>query len=92
MTRIAASRLELRIRPESKQTIQRAAALLAVPVGDFVRRAAEERAEEVIREQGATAVPADFFDALLEALDRPPQPNAALRRAAQRLRKTVAAS
>jgi uncharacterized protein (DUF1778 family) len=89
MTRAATSRLEFRIRPESRQTIQQAAALLALPVGDFVRTAAEERAEEVIREQGATAVPADFFNALLDALDQPPQPNAALRRASQRRHKVV---
>jgi uncharacterized protein (DUF1778 family) len=89
MTRVATTRLEFRIRPDSRQTIQRAAALLAVPVGDFVRTAAEERAEEVIREQGATAVPADFFNALLDALDQPPDPNPALTRASQQRRKVV---
>jgi uncharacterized protein (DUF1778 family) len=84
MARAAVSRLEFRIRPEAKQRIQRAADLVAVPVGDFVRSAAEARAEEVIQSHAATVVPADFFDALLEALDRPVQPSPALERAARR--------
>jgi uncharacterized protein (DUF1778 family) len=88
MTRAAATRLEFRIRPEAKQRIQQAADLLALPVGDFVRSAAEIRAEQVIRNNASTLVPVDFFDALLRALDQSARPNAALKRAARR-RRTV---
>jgi len=59
MVRVAANRLEFRIRPESKQRIQQAADLLALSVGDFVRSAAEIRAEQVIRDSASTLVPAD---------------------------------
>ena len=84
-----ATRLEFRIRPEAKQRIQQAADLLALPVGDFVRSAAEIRAEQVIRNSASTPVPVDFFEALLRALDEPARPNAALKRAAGRRRTVV---
>jgi uncharacterized protein (DUF1778 family) len=67
--------------------IERAAELAHEPVGEFARTAAEARAEQVIREHEATtAVPAEFFDELLAALDEPARPNIALSRAAERAR------
>jgi uncharacterized protein (DUF1778 family) len=80
----AATRLEFRIRPEAKRRIQQAADLLALPVSDFVRSAAEMRADQVLRNSAATVVSADFFDELLRALDHPPRSNAALRRAGRK--------
>ncbi|MEX2289078.1 MAG: DUF1778 domain-containing protein [Mycobacteriales bacterium] len=60
------------------------------PVSDFVRSAVEERAEQVLRDHDVqTAVPADFFDDLLAALDAPAEANAALTRAAQRAQRVV---
>lgn len=84
------ARLEFRVRPDRKSRIERAAALVHEPVSEFARAAAEEKADRVIREHEATTtVPADFFDDLLEALDAPPRPNAALARAALRGRESV---
>ncbi len=83
----ATARLEVRVRPESKARIALAADLLNVPVSDFVRSAAEDRAEQILREHEAqTRIPAAFFDDLLAALDESTHPNAALRRAARRAR------
>lgn len=80
----ATARLEVRVRPESKARLERAAALVQVPVSDFVRSAAEDRAEQVLREHDThTSVPDGFFDDLLAALDAPAQPNEALTRAAR---------
>jgi len=76
-------------RETGQQRIQQAADLLALPVGDFVRSAAEMRAEQVIRNTASTLVPIDFFEALLRALDQPARPNAALKRAARRGRTVV---
>ena len=46
--------------------------MVHVPVSDFVRSAAEDRAERVIREHDTqTTVPATFFEDLLAALDAP---------------------
>ncbi len=90
---MATARLELRVRPESKARIEHAAALVQVPVSDFVRSAAEERAEQVMADHEAhTRVPAEFFDDLLAALDAPAEPSGALTRAARRARGGVARS
>jgi uncharacterized protein (DUF1778 family) len=83
----ATARLEVRVRPEVKARIEHAAELARVPVSDFVRSAAEERAELVLAEhQTQTRVPAEFFDALLDAPDTEPRPDPALAAAAARAR------
>lgn len=89
MARNATDRFEFRVRPDLKERIEHAAQLEQVPVGDFVRSAAAERAERVIREHAATVLPADFFYAMLAALDAPAQPNSALAHAARRARELV---
>lgn len=64
----ASARLEFRIRPDLKSRIERAAELVPEPVGEFARTAAEEKAERILREyEATTTVPAEFFDALLDA-------------------------
>lgn len=84
----ATSRLEVRVRPDSKARIERAAELERIPVSDFVRGAAEDRAEQVLREhESHTRVPAAFFDDLLAALDAPARRNPALTDAARRARE-----
>lgn len=86
----ASARLEFRVRPDLKWRIERAAELVHEPVGEFARTAAEEKAERILREyEATTTVSAEFFDELLDALDAPPRPNAALARAAERARETV---
>lgn len=87
------SRLEVRVRPESKSRVEHAAALLQVPVSDFVRSAVEERAEQVLAEyETATRVPATFYDDLIAALETSAEPSAALTRAAQHARNVVAST
>ena len=84
------ARLEFRVRPETKEQIEDAAKLAGLPVSDFVRAAAEERADQVLRDLGLmTLVPADFFDSLLAALDAPANPNPALIKAARRRRESL---
>lgn len=86
----ATARLEVRLQPDSKARLERAAELTHVPVSDFVRSAVEERAEQVLRDHDVqTTVPAEFFDDLLAALDTPAEANAALARAAQRAQRVV---
>jgi uncharacterized protein (DUF1778 family) len=86
----ATARLEVRVRPESKAKIALAADLVNLPVSDFVRSAAEDRAEEILREhESQTRVPAAFFEGLLAALDEPARPSPALRRASRRTRDVV---
>lgn len=84
------ARFEFRIRPDVKRRIEHAADLVNESASDFARTAAEHRAEAVLLEHDAiTLVPADYFDQLRAALDEPPRPSEALRRAAQRARRTV---
>lgn len=86
----ATARLEFRVSPEDKARIERAAELSGEPVTSFARSAAEEKADRILREHEATTtVPAEFFDDLIAALDAPAKPNAALRKAAAKLHKTV---
>ncbi len=86
----ASARLEFRVAPARKALIERAAELAGEQPTAFARAAAEERAERVLREHEAmTAVPAQFFDDLLAALDAPAQPNAALTDAFARMRERV---
>lgn len=86
----ASVRLEFRLRPDVKRKIERAAELAQVSASDFARTAVEERADEVLRShETVTVVPADFLDALLAALDDPPQVNEPLARGARRARDVV---
>lgn len=86
----ATARLEVRVRPEVKARIEHPAELAQVPVSDFVLSAAEERANLVLAEhQTQTPVAAEFFDALLDALDTEPRPDFVLAAAAARARSLL---
>jgi uncharacterized protein (DUF1778 family) len=85
---VAGARFEFRVRSEVKDRIEYAASLVHQTLSEFARTAAEDRAEQVLREHSlVTAVPAEFFDDLLAALDEPARPNKALRAAARRARE-----
>lgn len=85
------ARLEFRLPDESKARMERAAEIAQVPLSDFVRTAAEERTEQVLREHDSTVtVPAAFFDELLTALDAPAQADERLVAAFRRGRGLVA--
>jgi uncharacterized protein (DUF1778 family) len=90
MATSASHRFEFRIQPESKQRIEHAANLVHESTSDFVRAAAEQRADEVLLEHDVvTVVPAGFFDDLMSALDETPLPSPALARASQHARDVV---
>ena len=75
-------RLEARLSSAQRAQIEHAAALAGESVSSFVVLAAVERAESVVTEQTSTVVPAEYFDALLSALDEP-EPALRLERAAR---------
>ncbi|MFD0886835.1 DUF1778 domain-containing protein [Streptosporangium algeriense] len=75
-------RLEVRISQEDKNLIELAARASRETVTGFVLHAALEAAEDVMRREQMTLVPADFFDEIIDSLDAPPQRNEALARAA----------
>jgi uncharacterized protein (DUF1778 family) len=74
-------RLHFRVRSDTEARLRSAAAIEHESLTDFVLSAAEERAEAVLARR--TTVPAEFFDAMFDALSQPPRPNEAMRRVAR---------
>lgn len=86
---VKSDRLEARVSPEQRATLEWAARLAGTSVSAFVVDAAMERAEELTAEQMWTTVSAGYFDRLIGALDHPdraPALTGAARRAARRPR------
>lgn len=78
--------LNLRVSDRQRAVYERAAELEGVSVSALVTAAADARAEEVLHAHASLELPADLFDELLAALDRPAPLTPALRKA---LRKPV---
>lgn len=79
---IRSTRLSIRADDSEKERIEFAARLCHLSVSDFVRSAAEARAEEVIASQYETRLSLEDFAAFHAALDMPDEPNEARRRIA----------
>lgn len=62
-------RIEIRAEEHTLERIQRAASVVHEPASEFVRKAALARAEEVLRQDLITTMPAEQFDALMASLD-----------------------
>ncbi|MCC8538445.1 DUF1778 domain-containing protein [Xanthomonas axonopodis pv. poinsettiicola] len=75
--------LNLRIKPEERSLIDRAAKARGKNRTDFVLDAARLAAEETLLDQTLIAASPDAYAAFLARLDMPPQPNARLRKTIQ---------
>jgi uncharacterized protein (DUF1778 family) len=75
--------LNLRIKPELRGLIDRAAKLTGKNRTDFVLTAARHAAEDVLMDRTVFAVSAKAYAKFLARLDAPPQPNDRLRRTLQ---------
>lgn len=75
--------LNLRIRPEVRDVIDRAAELTGKTRTDFVLEAARRAAEDALLDQTMFTVSPEVYDAFLKRLDEPPCPNPELRRTLQ---------
>ena len=82
-------RMNIRVKPEVKARLLRAAALRHTDLTSFVTQSALREAENVIAESDAIKVSERDFNRILELLDNPPKPNAKLRAAAAALPKTL---
>lgn len=71
--------LNIRIRPDLRNLIDRAATAQGKTRTDFVLEAARLAAEEALVDQTLIRVQPDAYAAFLERLERPPQPNERLR-------------
>ncbi len=77
--------LNLRIKPEERSLIDRAAKVRGKNRTDFVLDAARTAAEEALLDQAITAVNPEAYATFLARLDMLPQPNERLRKTMQTL-------
>ncbi|KUM26364.1 ABC transporter [Mesorhizobium loti] len=82
-------RMNIRVKPEVKARLLRAAALRHTDLTSFVTQSALREAENVIAASDAIKVSERDFNRILELLDNPPEPNAKLLAAAAALPKTL---
>jgi uncharacterized protein (DUF1778 family) len=86
----ATEQLEFWVTLSERDRMMRAAELVGESVTSFARTATQERADRIIGEyEATTTVPADFFDAMMAALDKPDRSVASLTVAAERWRAVV---
>jgi uncharacterized protein (DUF1778 family) len=82
-------RMNIRVKPEVKARLLRAAALRHTDLTSFVTQSALREAETVIAQADTMKVSEQDFTRILALLDNPPKPNARLRKAAEALPKTL---
>jgi uncharacterized protein (DUF1778 family)/GNAT superfamily N-acetyltransferase len=75
--------LNLRIKPEERGLIDRAAALTGQTRTDFVLEAARHAAEDALLDRTMFAVSPDAYAEFVARLDQPPKPNPRLKRTLQ---------
>ncbi len=81
--RVKRDSLNLRIKPEERGLIDRAAAALGKNRTDFVLDAARQAAEETLLDRTVLSVSPEAYAEFLARLDAPPQANERLRRTMQ---------
>lgn len=77
-------RLNIRCDQRTRQLLDKAASYAHVSVSEFVLTHALASAEQVVEAHESISLGPDDFQAFLAALDAPPKPNAALKRALKR--------
>jgi uncharacterized protein (DUF1778 family) len=78
--RVKRDSLNIRIKPEERGLIDRAASALGKNRTDFVLDAARRAAEETLLDRTVLSVSPEAFAEFLARLDAPPKPNARLRK------------
>ena len=81
------TRIEFRSSPQEKDLLILAAQLAGVNVSAFLRNAALEAANEVVQANETIKLSNQDRDLFLTALDHPPQPSGALRRAMKKYKE-----
>ena len=79
----ATARIEMRCEEGEKELLSRAAALKGMRTTAFIRELALEQAREVIEQAERIDLTERSFRKVLDLLDNPPAPNAALLKAAR---------
>ena len=82
-------RINLRLDPNAKRKLEKAASVSGRSVSRFIIESALESAEETIRAEETMTLSARDTDLFFDAILNPPRPNAKLRRATKDYRKRV---
>jgi uncharacterized protein (DUF1778 family) len=77
------ARIEARVSPEQKELFERAAAIEGVTLTDFAISSMQRAAARVVQEHTVMELSLRNQRAFVEALQNPPEPNEALRKAAR---------
>lgn len=80
------ARLDLRVTPEDKELIERAAEVSGRSQTEFVLGSARSEAQRTLREHDVMRLSERDRDVFIEAFLNPPEPNERLRQAAERYR------
>ncbi|MER9358347.1 DUF1778 domain-containing protein [Mesorhizobium sp. M0500] len=86
------ARLEARISPDMLDVVKRAAEIQGRSVSDFVVAAAQEAAQRTIENTTIMRISVEDQRAMMEAILNPPEPNEALRKAADAHNRLVVES
>jgi uncharacterized protein (DUF1778 family) len=78
ITERKSARMEQRVKPRVKQTIEEAAMMLGIDVAEFVANEAYRSAESVLSQHEITRLSSEDRAAILALLSNPPQPTPAL--------------
>ena len=85
----AAARFDLKMAPDEKAIVAKAAALLGTTMAGFVRMAAKEKAQQLLDREARLSLSERDFSAFANALDSAFAPNPALDRALNQVRAQV---
>jgi uncharacterized protein (DUF1778 family) len=88
-TQTRTARIEARISPEMLTVVKRAAEIQGRSVSDFVVAAAQEAAQRTIEDTTIIRLSLEDQRLMLEAILNPPEPNEALRKAAEAYKRIV---
>ncbi|MFN2501931.1 MAG: DUF1778 domain-containing protein [Pyrinomonadaceae bacterium] len=84
-----AARLNVRLRPEIKKRIERAAVISGKTVSEFAVGALADLADQVLEHHQVTQLSDRDRDIFLKILDRPSKPNSRLKRAARTYKRLI---
>ncbi|MCR5348912.1 MAG: DUF1778 domain-containing protein [Bacilli bacterium] len=80
MAAIKMDRLDIRISPEDKETLELAAAAKRVSLSSYIVSAVMERAQNDLEQERRVALSRNAWNQVMDLVDNPPEPNEALRR------------
>ena len=74
--------IQIRVKPEIKSMLKQAALGSGLSLSRFILDNSLKAAEKILAEQASMTLKHEEFERFIQALENPPEPNAALRKAA----------